>query len=108
MGFTAFPSEDVFEDGVSIFSGRGHVEQLRELITQLGSVHGIGDVTSQKYFLCAHSMGGAIATLYAAAYADELAGIVLFSPAGLMDLGPLNLLRNTCCCGLTRCIRRYI
>jgi alpha-beta hydrolase superfamily lysophospholipase len=104
MGFTAFPSEDVLEDGTSVFSGSGHVEQLRELITSLHD-HAAGP--AQKYFLCAHSMGGAIATLYAAAYADEIAGVVMLSPAGQMDLGPLNLLRSACCCGLARCIRRF-
>lgn len=76
MGYSTYPAN---ADDSSLWTGRGHVEQLHDLIVEL-KLHERG-----KYILVGHSMGGAISTLYAAAYPEEVKAIVLLSPAGLMS-----------------------
>lgn len=73
-----------FPDDRNSFDGIGHANQLRELITNLNF---------QKYSLISHSMGGSIAALYAEQYPKEISSLTFLSPAGLMDLGPLAIVR---------------
>lgn len=73
------------------FDGEAHVAQLRHLILKLS-------LNDSKYHLICHSMGGGIGALYASKYPDEIASLILLSPAGLMDLGPLRLVRGCCGC----------
>jgi pimeloyl-ACP methyl ester carboxylesterase len=89
-GYSKMPSAMVREDGTSIFDGPGHVSQLRDLLLDL-------QLTGRPYHLIAHSMGGAIASLYAVAYPDDIASISLLAPAGLMDLGLVKFLRRCRC-----------
>ena len=83
-GKSAFPSNGKFD-------GEAHITQLRQLIVDL-------DFNSSKYHLIAHSMGGAIITLYAEKYADEVQSLTLLAPAGLMNSIPHFFLRNCCSC----------
>jgi pimeloyl-ACP methyl ester carboxylesterase len=89
-GFSPFPASVLQSDGRSIFNGDGHVQQLRELIVGL-------QLTLRKYHLIGHSMGGALAALYASLYGDEVLSLTVLSPAGLMDIGALKLLRSCSC-----------
>jgi pimeloyl-ACP methyl ester carboxylesterase len=84
-GDSAYPKDNIFD-------GDAHVSQLRELILFLRLNEG------ERYHIIAHSMGGAIATLYAAQHLEEIQSLVLLAPAGLMDLGPIKLLRGCCSC----------
>ena len=77
MGHSAYPANA--DDDPSLWKGRGHIEQLHDLIVEL-KLHEKG-----KYVLCGHSMGGAISTIYAATYPSEVKAIILLSPAGLMS-----------------------
>lgn len=61
---------------------KGHVEAFADYVDDVralmdGPVRGLG---AGRVFLLAHSMGGAIATLYADAYPEGLAGMVLSAP----------------------------
>lgn len=84
-GRSSYPNDNVFD-------GEAHVDQLRGLVTELNLHEG------KRYHIIAHSMGGAVAALYASQYLSEVASLVLLSPAGLMDLGILRLLRGCCGC----------
>lgn len=84
-GASAYPKDNIFD-------GAAHVSQLRNLILDL-KLH-----KCARYHIVAHSMGGAIAALYASEHLDEVDSLVLLSPAGLMDLGPLRLVRGCCAC----------
>jgi len=76
MGHSILPSN---AEDPKVWKGNGHVEQLHNLIIEL-------DLQRQgPYVLIGHSMGGAISTLYAAAYPSEVKAIVLLSPAGMMN-----------------------
>ena len=82
MGFSEYPS-DKSEDAM-FWGGQGHVDQLHDLLHEL-------QLDNQAFFLVGHSMGGAIATLYADKHpSPHLLGICLLAPAGVMDC-PLNL-----------------
>lgn len=74
MGFTPLPAHLQTADGDHVFSGSGHVAQLNELVA---SVRAANDAS--PLFLCAHSMGGVIATLFAAQYPALVAGVRLAS-----------------------------
>lgn len=88
-GYSSYP-KDNYLDGESAFSGFGHVIQLRQLLLGL-------QLTSQQYHLLGHSMGGAIAALYADRFRDEVKSLILLTPAGLMDLGILAFIRKCAC-----------
>lgn len=90
-GNSKLPTKLHRDDGSSIFDGPGHVQQLRELIIFL-NFH-----QQEKYHIIAHSMGGAIATLYTIQYSNEINSLILLSPAGLMDLGIVKLIRRCQC-----------
>jgi pimeloyl-ACP methyl ester carboxylesterase len=96
-GHSPFPSKVVNEHGKSVFGAEDHIEQVRELITGLG-------LDRRKYHLIGHSMGGVLSALYASQYgAEEVLSLTLLAPAGLIDLGPLRLVRNnTCLHGVVR------
>ena len=102
MGRSKFPNPPFMADGVtSICSGQGHVDQLRSLMVEL-------NFHSRPYYLIAHSMGGAIASLYAAQFKEEIAGLVLLSPAGLMDMGVINFLRSPCLSCIRCCVKSHM
>jgi pimeloyl-ACP methyl ester carboxylesterase len=86
-GFSSFPENPVFD-------GEAHILQLRSLIEELR----LHDRDGKQYHLISHSMGGALATLYTERYHKDIKSLILLSPAGLMDLGPLNLIRGCCSC----------
>ena len=88
-GNSDFPQE---QDNSNSFNGAGHVNQLRKLITDL-NFH-----SNQNYSLISHSMGGSIAALYAEQYSNEIASLTFLTPAGLMDLGPLAMVRSSPTC----------
>lgn len=71
------------EDGADFWSGRGHVSQLKDLVSEL-------HLDTKPFFLVGHSMGGGVATLYAEAHPGDVRGLCLLSPAGVMT-APLNL-----------------
>ncbi len=72
------------------FGAEEHLEQLHTLITKTLKI-------SVPIHLIAHSMGGALAALYANNYPQAIKSLVLLAPAGLMDPGPLPLIRNVSC-----------
>ena len=84
-GKSGYPDDNVFD-------GAAHTSQLRDLVVELCLHYG------ERYHIIAHSMGGAISTMYAADHLSEVASLTLLSPAGLMDLGPLRLVRGCCTC----------
>ena len=86
-GFSDQPSDDIKGDDPSPFGGTGHVKQLRALIEGLG-------LAGTRYHVIGHSMGGAIATMYAAQNYKEIKSLVVLSPAGLMDVGVINAVRR--------------
>lgn len=88
-GYSSYP-KDNYLDRESAFSGFGHVIQLRQLLIGL-------QLTSRQYHLLGHSMGGAIAALYADRFRDEVRSLILLTPAGLMDLGILAIIRKCSC-----------
>lgn len=98
-GYSKLPNLIQREDGTSIFDENGHIEQLRELLEYL-------NLTSKPYHLIGHSMGGAIASLYANKYSNEIASLTLLSPAGLMNLHVVKFLRSCRC--LHGCVRSML
>ena len=84
-GRSVYPTDNSFD-------GTAHVKQLRDLVKHLELNRG------RRYHIIAHSMGGAITALYASENLDEVASLVLMSPAGLMDLGPLGFVRRCPSC----------
>lgn len=93
-GFSQPDTNDV--SGNRPYSGESHLAQLRTLLTGLS-------LTDKPFHIVSHSMGGALSTLYVAAYPSEVKSLVLLSPAGLMDLGPVAVVR-----ALPRCAQRFI
>jgi len=90
MGHSLYPSEA--EDRPSLWNGSGHVAQIRDLLTELSLVQ-------KPHYLVGHSMGGALATLFAAKYPEEAKGIILLSPSGVQSpfepkTLPVTVLRN--------------
>lgn len=83
-GYSDFPEDNCFDDVA-------HVKQLRRLIESQ-------NLQNKKISLLAHSMGGAIATLYVEQYHSEIESVVLLAPAGLMQPGPISLIRSCCGC----------
>jgi len=75
MGFTKFPAganDDTWR-------GPGHVQQLYSLLRELNMLR-------PPLFLIAHSMGAAVATMFASKYPEHVSGLVLLAPSGLMKL----------------------
>ena len=83
-GYSKFPED-------KCFNGAAHVKQLRTLIESQ-------NLQNKKISLLAHSMGGAIASLYVEQYHSEIESVVLLAPAGLMQPGPIPLIRSCCSC----------
>ena len=81
-GYSIYPEDHKFD-------GPAHVKQLRELLV---GIHVASP--NQKYHLVSHSMGGALATLYCEEFGTEVASMTLLAPAGLIDLGPLKIVRS--------------
>lgn len=82
MGHSRNAPEDI-DDPYSpkhqhIFNGTGHVQIIHDLLTELG-------LLSEPYIVVGHSMGGAIATLYAEKYPSEMRAVVLLSPSGVQE-----------------------
>ncbi len=67
------------------------LEAYRDVVAELGERLGLG-----KYVLAGHSMGGAVAQLFALAYPERLAGLVLIATAARLKVAPplLTLLRE--------------
>lgn len=78
MGFSLYPDKKRAKLKHT-WNGEGHVTQLHTLLNEL-------HLTTRKYCLIGHSMGGAIATMYAKMYHDELLAVVLLAPTGMMDM----------------------
>ena len=95
MGFSDMP----LEEDADFWKGTGHVAQLKALVSGLG-------LDSQPFFLVGHSMGGAIATLYANEHPADVRGLCLLSPAGVMT-APLNLVLLRLCHSVS-CFREHI
>ena len=78
------------EDGK--FDANAHLQQLFQLLQERS-------LTERKLTLIGHSMGGALAMLFTNTYKYELFinRVILLAPAGLMDPGPLPLLRRGGC-----------
>jgi len=108
MGHTVYPESPFLASGsggassASVFAGGGHVEQLRDLLQELDLW---GPSCKYRLVLLAHSMGGAIASLFASTYPEAIVGLVLLSPAGTMDMAMFNLLRSSCCKCLANSIK---
>lgn len=81
------------------FDGDAHVQQLRNLVLNL-------KINVKRYHIIAHSMGGAIAALYAAQFPEEISSLCLLSPAGLMGSGIFRLLR--CCSCLHKGVKNKL
>lgn len=66
---------------------RGHVERLGDFVTDLRQFHDehvAPELGDKKLFILGHSMGSIITMHYAAAHADELAGVVLSGTGATM------------------------
>jgi pimeloyl-ACP methyl ester carboxylesterase len=89
--------------GDNNFGEENHVAQLRSLITHLDIPLKYG-----KYNVVAHSMGGSLAACYISQHLSEVFSVSFLAPAGLMDLGPISILRNCGCCirGIVKSILR--
>jgi len=90
MGFSRFPSA-VDARSKRTWDGHGHVKQLCNLLQSLG-------LTGRRLVLMGHSMGAAISALFAEQHPELIAGLVLLSPVGLMNV-PVkwHLLRKIVC-----------
>lgn len=71
------------------FGADEHVSQLLGLIEHLG--------VTKPIHLIGHSMGGALAALFAAAHPTRVASLALLCPAGLMDGTVLGCVRSLRC-----------
>jgi pimeloyl-ACP methyl ester carboxylesterase len=92
MGFTKLPADNKTKLGVvscffsprttasdDTWRGPGHVQQLYSLLRELNMLR-------PPLFLIAHSMGAAVATMFASKYPEHVSGLVLLAPSGLMKL----------------------
>ena len=80
------------------FDAEAHLDQMRRLVVETLAI-----VT--PIHIVAHSMGGALTALYAAKYPKDVLSVTLLAPAGLMNPGPLPLIRNvSCMAAITRSI----
>jgi pimeloyl-ACP methyl ester carboxylesterase len=82
------------------YSGESHVSQLETVV-------GAACPKNKPFHIVAHSMGGALSILYTAKHPETVSKLVLLSPAGLMDLGPVALLRSLPWC-LHGCISNVL
>jgi len=88
MGFSRFPSA-VDARSKRTWDGHGHVKQLCNLLQSLGLIEQIEPPESlrrKKLVLVGHSMGAAISALFAQEHSELIAGLVLLSPVGLMNM----------------------
>ena len=69
------------------YGAEAHVEQLWHLLRHVGWADG-------PVYVVGHSMGGAVAAGFAVQHRACVAGLVLLSPAGLMSLAQVRLLRR--------------
>lgn len=82
----------------NVYDSTEHVEQLYNLLKNLQLIKLDSTATPTRFNLVGHSMGGAVATLFASKYPQYIKSLVLLSPAGLMKSFKLNLLHSLCCC----------
>mmetsp|Transcript_34518 Transcript_34518/g.108661 ORF Transcript_34518/g.108661 Transcript_34518/m.108661 type:complete len:307 (-) Transcript_34518:285-1205(-) len=86
-------------DPATGYGAEGHLRQLRLLLEELG-------LKDTPATLVAHSMGGALATLFAASRPAQLTPkLVLLAPAGLMDTQGMFPVKSPLCCGCWPLIR---
>lgn len=89
---------DLIGRGFSDFAANGkfgqdeHIHQLHEILKHAGVS------ASAPVPIIAHSMGGALVTLYASLYPAWVKALVLLAPAGLMGPALFRVLRHCCCC----------
>jgi len=71
---------------------KGHVERFDDYVTDLKTfIDSVVNTRSHpNRFLLAHSMGGAVAAIYAARYIDDLDGLILSSPMFKIGKGPVS------------------
>ncbi len=72
------------------FGADEHLEQLRHLLIDTLAI-------KIPIHIIAHSMGGALSALYVSKYPNEIKSVTFLAPAGLMNSGPLPLIRNVSC-----------
>ena len=70
-GHSDYPSDNKFD-------AESHLKQLRDLIVHLG-------LHETKYIILGHSMGGCLASLYTNKFSEEIAGLILLAPAGILE-----------------------
>lgn len=70
-GHSDYPSDNKFD-------AESHIKQLRDLIVHL-------DLHETKYIILGHSMGGCLASLYTNKFSEEIAGLILLAPAGILE-----------------------
>lgn len=85
-GRSNFPDDNKFD-------GPAHIQQIHDLLEYINK-----DKISLNYNFICHSMGGAIGALYICTYPENVKSLVLLAPAGLMDPGPIKLLRGSPAC----------
>lgn len=77
-----------------------HIDQIRSLLEHLS-------LTTKKLHILGHSMGGALATLYASKYPENVKSLVLLAPAGTLGYFPLQCAIDCCPCFHT-CVRSHL
>jgi pimeloyl-ACP methyl ester carboxylesterase len=71
------------------YGAEEHIQQLFQLLEEV--------FPSSKVTLIGHSMGGALASLFAQTYPNKVNSLILLCPAGLMNSGALPMLRSCSC-----------
>jgi pimeloyl-ACP methyl ester carboxylesterase len=70
------------------YGSKEHIFQLAQLIL---------DLSLPRFHLVGHSMGGALAVLFALQHSDKIKSLTLVAPAGLMNVFPLSMIKSSRC-----------
>jgi pimeloyl-ACP methyl ester carboxylesterase len=88
------------ESKTGFYRESDHIDQIRSLIEHL-------QLTSIKLHFIGHSMGGALATLYASKFPENVKSLTLLAPAGTLGYFPLQCAIDCCSC-CHGCGRSYL